>query len=700
MSSAHRTSTHVHTQHQHKSSVTSAIAVSASAALLAISAGAIAQSWDIENLHPTGSVLSAAIGAGGGCQVGIARFGSLDNLDTAAKWCGTSGTYQSLHPTWASESAAADIARGQIVGSAVRSGTNAAILWNSSGTITVLHPTGALSSGATATDGYEQAGWVNFTGLDHAVVWSGSSSSVVDLKPAGSAESQARGIDQGRQVGWARIGGVVQAGRWDGSAASFVSLHPTGAFASQATSISGDQIAGWFYESGGSRAALWQSPGDVMINLHPTGKTYSNCYGVSNAIQVGVADNRAAMWAGSAASYVDLHALLPSDFFSSVAWGIDVNSTGVWIVGQGVNTTTSRIEALLWHYERPTYTMTDLGTLGGDEAEANAISDTGIVVGAAAKANGTLRAFRWESGVLEELDAPTGSGGFGNTIYESIARDVNSHGEIVGDVQTSSGRRGLFWEIDEYDQEVLITLHPFDGDPATDVYAFGISDKPEFSRARVVGSAVMPDGTINGYRWTNENFYNFNNEFYPTVYENTEASQIIRLNSSLTCGSTFELTTTGDLLSRALVWYGSYQDLGTLRAGGAGSAGALGMNWNNIVVGWSESDPAPAGPGGVRAFYIDVQDPTMLDLGALGGLASRALRVNDQRQVVGWWADTSDVRRAFIWENGVAFDLNLSVSATGWRIEEARDINESGDIAAVAINPTGQRRAVVLERQP
>ena len=125
----------------------------------------------------------------------------------------------------------------------------------------------------------------------------------------------------------------------------------------------------------------------------------------------------------------------------------------------------------------------------------------------------------------------------------------------------------------------------------------------------------MPDGTINGYRWTNENYYNFNNEFYPTVYENTEASQIIHLNSSLTCGSTFELTTTGDLLSRALVWYGSYQDLGTLRAGGAGSAGALGMNWNNIVVGWSESDPAPSGPGGVRAFYIDVQDPTMLDLG-------------------------------------------------------------------------------------
>ncbi|HWX17672.1 MAG TPA: hypothetical protein VNY07_13895, partial [Chthoniobacterales bacterium] len=50
--------------------------------------------------------------------------------------------------------------------------------------------------------------------------------------------------------------------------------------------------------------------------------------------------------------------------------------------------------------------------------------------------------------------------------------------------------------------------------------------------------------------------------------------------------------------------------------------------------------------------------------------------------------------RAFIWENGVMRDLNdfkpLSYSAT---LEQARDINEAGEVAGRSIDSNGVRRA-------
>jgi hypothetical protein len=62
-------------------------------------------------------------------------------------------------------------------------------------------------------------------------------------------------------------------------------------------------------------------------------------------------NSRAGLWSGSAASWEDLHALLPAGVYTeSSAYGIDVSAGDIWVVGYARNTSTSGLEAMLWHY--------------------------------------------------------------------------------------------------------------------------------------------------------------------------------------------------------------------------------------------------------------------------------------------------------------------------------------------------------------
>jgi len=76
----------------------------------------------------------------------------------------------------------------------------------------------------------------------------------------------------------------------------------------------------------------------IAINPHPSGFTSSVAQGVSDGQQVGwgagpATGNQvhALLWAGSAASVVDLHAFLPPGFTSSQALGIDADGNIVGV---------------------------------------------------------------------------------------------------------------------------------------------------------------------------------------------------------------------------------------------------------------------------------------------------------------------------------------------------------------------------------
>ena len=57
---------------------------------------------------------------------------------------------------------------------------------------------------------------------------------------------------------------------------------------------------------------------------------------------------RASLWRGTAASWVDLHAFLPPEFSSSTASDISDDGMNLVIAGFGFNTVTNRTEALIW----------------------------------------------------------------------------------------------------------------------------------------------------------------------------------------------------------------------------------------------------------------------------------------------------------------------------------------------------------------
>lgn len=94
-----------------------------------------------------------------------------------------------------------------------------------------LTPSGFTATAEGVSNG-QQAGYGNvLNSYAHALLWSGSAASAVDLNPAGFTQSFAYGVSGGQQIGWgsgAATGDVAHALLWSGTAASAVDLNPSG----------------------------------------------------------------------------------------------------------------------------------------------------------------------------------------------------------------------------------------------------------------------------------------------------------------------------------------------------------------------------------------------------------------------------------------------------------------------------------------
>jgi hypothetical protein len=152
---------------------------------------------------------------------------------------------------------------------------------------------GFTDSAANATDGSHQVGF-GYNGSNfHAVLWTATAASAVDLHPSNIAisDSRAFGVNNGQEVGWANGSGT------------------------------GNQ----------QHAMLWIGGSNVATDLHPTNLTgfvTSTAYDTNGTYQVGVGQmgdgkDRALLWVGGGDSTVDLQALLPNNFVSSEAYTID-----------------------------------------------------------------------------------------------------------------------------------------------------------------------------------------------------------------------------------------------------------------------------------------------------------------------------------------------------------------------------------------
>jgi probable HAF family extracellular repeat protein len=136
---------------------------------------------------------------------------------------------------------------------------------------------------------------------------------------------------------------------------------------------------------------------------------------------------------------------------------------------------------------------------------------------------------------------------------------------------------------------------------------------------------------------------------------------------------------------------GVMKDLGTL---GGLESGASGINASGQVVG-SSGIAEKTFLGVYHAFLYT--NGIMKDLGTLGGLKSFANGINASGQVVGqsWTAGDTDVH-AFLYSGGTMRDLNSLLPAnSGWVLQNASSINDSGQIVGVMII-NGQFHAFLL----
>lgn len=303
------------------------------------------------------------------------------------------------------------------------------------------------------------------------------------------------------------------------------------------------------------------------------------------------------------------------------------------------------------------FELVDLGVLPGDlESGAADINEDGVIVGSSSSGL-VRRAFIWRNGNVSELpgldgpgvalaisDSCTVAGWSRNLLVEQRAviwRDgvVQDLGDIVNNDSISLIARA----INASDQIVG------DANSSSAGRAFFWEDD--------VMSEISGSATLNGLN---------------------DAGDIV--GSDQNTGKAILVTDAG------------VTQLGSLNEPD-GFSTASDINASRQVVGFSQS-------GGETEAFLWTESAGMTGLGDLPGgiFSSRARAINTQGTIVGR-SEATNGTIAFIWDAAEGMrDLNdlMDDSATGWEIQSASGINDQYEISGTALNPAGQRRAVLL----
>ncbi|HEU4892147.1 MAG TPA: hypothetical protein VFT47_11395 [Vicinamibacterales bacterium] len=145
----------------------------------------------------------------------------------------------------------------------------------------------------------------------------------------------------------------------------------------------------------------------------------------------------------------------------------------------------------------------------------------------------------------------------------------------------------------------------------------------------------------------------------------------------------------------AVMWHGGgVMDLGNLGSDTWNTPTAI-TRRGDIVVGFANSADASADEPSFRAWLWTERDDipctklagtNICDLGTLEpGGTSEAWGVNEHGQVVGTACSSAGYCRAFLWEDGTMKDLDLLKGVYPYRLLNAMDINNRGEITGRAL---------------
>ncbi len=312
------------------------------------------------------------------------------------------------------------------------------------------------------------------------------------------------------------------------------------------------------------------------------------------------------------------------------------------------------------------YTVTGLGMFpGGTSSQANAINNLGQIVGYC-EVNSDSEAFLWtSSGGMQTL----GTLGLGTD-----ANGINDSGLVVGSwygegfTYTNSGGAQYLGVVPGTQQTQPLSVNiggQVVGECATGIVPGGGGFMHAF--LYTPGYGMLDLGTLGG---------------------NSQANGI---NSSGTVVG-FSTTATSPY-DHAFIYTaaGGMRDLGAL-PGVATGATATAINNDGQVVGYS---------GGHAFMYTTALG--MQDLGLFpGALGSGASGINNVGQIVGGGYMQGGGSHAFVYSSVAGMqDLNSLISpSSGWTLEDAIAINDSGEIVGYGIDPSGQTEAFLLTPTP
>jgi len=315
-----------------------------------------------------------------------------------------------------------------------------------------------------------------------------------------------------------------------------------------------------------------------------------------------------------------------------------------------------------------TYTITDLGTIGGTQSKAFALNNSGRIVGSSTPSGVGLsaRPFAWTNGTIVDIGTFGGDSG--------AANGVNELGNTVGNTATATNNGHAFIWSSIFGKVDIGTLG------GVFSAAFDINDSNQ-----VVGQSEIAQLIDRGFVWQESTGM----QALPTLGGNSGAAYGIN-NKGQIVGSS---TTAAGQTHAYLLSSGVMTDLGTF--GGTSSA-AYRINDNTEVVGYATLPSQSA----ATIYHAYIYRPTsgMFDIGTLvNGLRSIAYDINKDGVAVGAAEVSTGVNHAFVWFPSTGMqDLNGLITTPGWTLQEARGINDKGQIVGFGINPSGQTHAFLL----
>jgi uncharacterized repeat protein (TIGR01451 family) len=305
-----------------------------------------------------------------------------------------------------------------------------------------------------------------------------------------------------------------------------------------------------------------------------------------------------------------------------------------------------------------TYTIVDLGTLGGVGSGAAGVNEAGDVAGTSNTSSGEPLGFRWRGGLMTSINS---FGGWG-----SDGHDISDDGWVVGSAGGRLGYREAMWWAGT-------DPHPMGklGDFWSEALAIN-------SDHTIVGrSPSSSRGTTEAFSWSEGVMVGLGGLVegdYSEAWDVNDAGVIVG-----------EAGAPGGFVHAFRYADGAMTDLGT-PSPNFESSWARGINAAGTIV------------GGTRVANSSAVYPFVLTDGqwdVVTGDLGYADAVNASGQVVGTYF-TPAGESAFLYDGGVLTDLNqLLPAGSGWQLAAAIDINDAGQIVGQGTHD-GEGRGFLL----